>query len=112
MHEITLRAMQFHAVVGVLAHERDLPQPLEIDLTVRVEDGDDIIDYRALYGLATAVVAKESLYLEQIGELIAVAALAHHPRIRGVRVAVRKPHVALPGPLAYAEVVVAKSADD
>jgi dihydroneopterin aldolase len=32
-------------------------------------------------------------------------------RVRHARVAVRKPHVALPGPLAYAEVVVKQGRD-
>ena len=31
--EITLHAMRFHALVGILPHERDIPQPIEIDLT-------------------------------------------------------------------------------
>jgi hypothetical protein len=34
------------------------------------------------------------------------------PGVGGVRVAVRKPHVALPGPLAYAEVVVERDAGE
>ena len=75
--------MRFHALVGVLPHERVYPQPLEVDVTVwraapsdEAPDDDAVIDYRDIYD--------------------AVAA----------RVAVRKPHVPLPGPLAYAEVVV------
>ena len=32
-HEITLRAMRFHALVGILPHERELEQPIEIDVT-------------------------------------------------------------------------------
>ena len=112
MYEITLRAMRFHAVVGILPHERELAQPLEIDLLVRVADGDGIIDYRALYDLAAVVVSHRMKYLEGIGERIALDALAHNKRIRSARVAVRKPHVALPGPLAYAEVVVERTADD
>jgi dihydroneopterin aldolase len=51
-------------------------------------------------------------YLEQIARRIADGAIDHNARIRSARVAVRKPHVALPGPLAYAEVVVDRSADD
>jgi hypothetical protein len=31
--------------------------------------------------------------------------------VDGVRVAVRKPHVALPGPLGYAEVVVERTSE-
>ncbi len=107
MHEITLRGMRFHALVGILPHERSMPQPIEVDLTVRVADGDGVVDYRALYDIAANVVGVYSIdYLEEIGDRIASAATAHSPRIRFARVAVRKPNVVLAGPLDYAEVVV------
>jgi dihydroneopterin aldolase len=106
---ITLRGMRFHARVGILPHERELPQPLEIDLTVwpvaPLRAGSDALDYRALYDLAAAVVAAELAYLEEIGTAVAERAL-RDPRVRRARVAVRKPNVALPGPLLHAEVVV------
>ena len=105
--QITLRAMRFHALVGILPQERATPQPIEVDVTVDVDDGDGIVDYRALYAAAADVFAAGHIdYLEQIGERIAVGALDHSARIRRARVAVRKPHVALGGPLAYAEVVI------
>ena len=102
--------MRFHALVGVLAHERELPQPLEVDLSVRLERamrGDQpALDYRELYALAERVVTAAPVdYLERAAERLAAQALALAP-VRAVRVAVRKPHVALAGPLAYAEVVV------
>jgi len=112
MYEITLRAMQFHAIVGILPHERELAQPIEIDLRVHVADGDTVIDYRDLYDIVRASVSEPIDFLEQIAERVADDALAHSPRVRVARVAVRKPHVGLPGPLAYAEVVVERSADD
>ena len=113
MIEITLSAMRFHALVGILSHERTTPQPIEIDLRVDVADGEGIVDYRALYDAIAAVVNSGHIdFLEEIGDRVARAALGHSVRVRAARVAVRKPHVALPGPLAYAEVVVARSADD
>jgi 7,8-dihydroneopterin aldolase/epimerase/oxygenase len=112
MQEITLRAMRFHALVGILPHERLVAQPIEVDLRVRVTDGEGVIDYRALYDLASAVFTAGPIdFLEQIAERIAEGAIQHNARIRDARVAVRKPHVGLPGPLAYAEVVIERSAD-
>ncbi|GAC1516360.1 MAG: hypothetical protein NVS1B4_10930 [Gemmatimonadaceae bacterium] len=103
---ITLQGMRFHALVGVLPHEAELPQPLEIDLTVWAPaHPDEIIDYRNLYDAAARVAARRVRYLEEAAEAIAQGAL-DLDRVVRVRVAVRKPHVALPGPLAYAEVVV------
>ena len=111
MREITLSAMRFHALVGVLPHERELAQPIEIDITVHVTDK-MVLDYRRLYEAAARVIANAPIdYLEEIGERIATAALALTPAVRRARVAVRKPHVALPGPLAYAEVVIERRAD-
>ncbi len=102
--------MRFHARVGVLPHERELPQPIEVDVTVWHERHveatvESIVDYRALYDETARVVASDPQLLEAIGDRIAEAVLSRHSVSR-VRVAVRKPHVALPGPLAYAEVVV------
>jgi dihydroneopterin aldolase len=118
MPEITLRAMRFHTLVGILPHEREITQPIEIDLTVRVSDGahdgahDGVIDYRVLYQIAADVVRDGPIdFLEDIGERIATRALAHSARVRQARVAVRKPHVPLGGPLDHVEVVVERAAD-
>lgn len=111
--QITLKGMRFHALVGILPQERTDPQPIEIDLTVDVAPGEGIVDYRALYSLTADVFAHGPVdFLEEIGDRVARGALAHSARVRVARVAVRKPHVALGGPLAYAEVVVMRRADD
>ena len=104
---ITLAAMRFHVRVGILPHERELAQPLELDLTVRLAPGSaDVVDYRTLYALTREVVERGPLeYLEAIGAEIASRCL-ELPAVASVRVAVRKPHVPLGGPLAHAEVVV------
>jgi len=112
MQEITLRAMQFHALVGILPHERLIQQPIEVDLTVHVDEGELVVDYRGLYDVVTGVVTSGPIdFLEQIADRVAAKTFEHNDRILFARVAVRKPHVALPGPLAYAEVVVARKAD-
>lgn len=112
MPEITLRSMRFHALVGILPHERELTQPIEVDLTVRVSDGEGVIDYRALYRIVSEVLGTGPIdFLEEIGDRIATGALAHSPRVRQARVAVRKPHVPLGGLLEYVEVVVDRAAD-
>lgn len=111
MDAITLKAMRFHARVGILPHEREAAQPIEVDLRVHVAPGADVVDYRSLYALTADVVMSGHIdYLEEIGERIATRSLAHSRRVRSVRVAVRKPHVALVGPLDYAEVVVEREA--
>jgi dihydroneopterin aldolase len=104
---ITLAGMRFHVRVGVLPHERELAQPLEVDLTVHLVPGTtEVLDYRTLYALAREVIGREPLeFLETIGGELASRCL-QLPPVASVRVAIRKPHVALGGPLAHAEVVV------
>jgi dihydroneopterin aldolase len=108
--------MRFHVPVGILPHEQTYPQPLEIDVTVwragRASDGDapdtgnDVIDYRDLYDAVKARVTAGPLrFLEDVARTL-VGDLLARPHVRRARVAVRKPHVPLAGPLAYAEVVV------
>ena len=104
--------MRFHALIGILPHEAEFPQPVEIDLTVwRDRKGaTEMIDYRSLYEIAaTSLAPGHGPYLEDVADNVAAAALAIHG-VEGVRVAVRKPHVALAGPLEYAEVVVERTA--
>jgi dihydroneopterin aldolase len=110
--EVTLRGMRFHALVGILEHERTMPQPLEIDLTVHASVDGGILDYRRLYDLVAGVLSGGPLdYLETVADRIARLTL-EDSRVRQARVAVRKPHVALPGPLAFAEVVVRRGRDE
>lgn len=105
--DITLAGMRFHVRVGILEHERSLAQPLEIDVTVRRSAGAaPALDYREIYARTRAGVNREPLdYLETIAGGIA-ASLLGLAGVDSVRVAVRKPHVMLDGPLDYAEIVV------
>ena len=108
--------MRFHVLVGILPHERVYPQPLEIDVTVWVrpealaEDGAGL-DYRELQAaVVTAVHAAPIHYLEELVQRAAHAVLQLTPVSR-VRMAARKPHVALPVPLAYVEVSLEQERD-
>jgi dihydroneopterin aldolase len=107
---ITLDGMRFHALVGDLPHEREHPQPVEIDLTAWVHAGGGIVDYRHLYAAAREAMAGEQQYLEEIANAVAARCLAEKG-VERVRVAVRKPHVSLGGPLNFAEVAVVRLRD-
>jgi dihydroneopterin aldolase len=106
---ISLVGMRFHVRIGILSHERVHAQPLEIDVAVTRPDDAPLLDYRALYDMTATAVASEPLdYLEQVAAAIADGALAL-PDVRHARVAVRKPHVTLDGPLSYAEIVLERA---
>jgi FolB domain-containing protein len=109
---VTLKAMRFHTRIGVLPHEAEIAQSVEVDLSVVVprpagaSGPRGIVDYRELYDIVAEVMAQQHhLYLEDVAEQIAARALQARAVARA-RVSVRKPHVALPGPLAHAEVTV------
>ena len=116
---VTLKAMQFHTLVGVLPHERELPQLIEIDISVKCVGKNSLsersktagIDYRDLHDIAREVTSAGHVdLLEQIAESITQRVL----KIAGVyssRVAVRKPHAALPGRLDFAEIVLERDAE-
>lgn len=107
---ITLHGMSFHTLIGVLPHEREHPQPLEIDLTAWVNPGGAVVDYRRLYADVRSAMDAQLFYLEELANSIAERILAEKG-VQRVRVAVRKPHAALGGPLDFAEVAVVRSRD-
>lgn len=110
LDQITLQGMRFHALIGVLPHEREHAQPLEVDLTAWI-DGSEILDYRVLYGdVRDAVDVQPQGYLEHLAEAIATRAL-RHPPVQRVRVSVRKPHAAVGGPLEHAAVSIVRERD-
>jgi dihydroneopterin aldolase len=111
-YEVTLKAMRFHARIGVLPHEAEIAQSIEVDVSLWVRrrgarvTASDIVDYRRLYEVVEEVVTDgHTSFLEEVCERIANHALTI-PLVDRVRIAVRKPNVALPGPLAYAEVAL------
>jgi 7,8-dihydroneopterin aldolase/epimerase/oxygenase len=109
---VTLKAMRFHARIGVLPHEAEIAQSIEVDASLWVTRSGtrlttaDIVDYRRVYELVAQVVTSgHTDFLEEVGERIAERAL-ELPLVKKVRIAVRKPNVVMPGPLAYAEVAL------
>jgi len=121
MHDsIALQGMRFHTCVGLLPHEEHVPQPLELDLRVwlslrRVGETDSpgaLLDYRDLYQLVSETVGtSHHTLLEALCERIAGRALALEG-VERVRVAARKPHAPIPGPLDYVEVVLNRPASE
>ncbi|MEX2177434.1 MAG: dihydroneopterin aldolase [Gemmatimonadaceae bacterium] len=108
---VTLHGMSFHTLIGILPHERELQQPLEIDLTVWVPSGADIVDYRELYGkVRGATEMPELFYLEELANTI-VARVLEDTAVRRVQVTLRKPHAAVGGPIAYAQVSITRDRD-
>jgi dihydroneopterin aldolase len=112
---VTLKGMRFHTHIGVLPHEAEIAQSIEVDVSVwasdRTSGSAGVVDYRELYQIAADVLSEGHIkYLEEVGERICQRAL-RLDGVSSVKVHVRKPHVALGGPLDYAEVEVERSQD-
>jgi dihydroneopterin aldolase len=117
---ITLKRMRFHTLVGLLPHEKLVPQPLELDLTVwlslrfggETDSLKESIDYRTLYALVADTVGQSHhRLLEGLCEKI-VEQVLELSTVEGVRVAARKPHAPLHGPVDYVEVVLERERGD
>jgi dihydroneopterin aldolase len=107
---VTLQAMRFHTHIGVLPHEAEIAQSIEVDISVWVSrhelahGSQGVVDYRELYDLVGGIIGNGHIrYLEDLADKVAHGAL-EIPGVSRAAVKVRKPHVALPGPLQHAEV--------
>jgi dihydroneopterin aldolase len=116
---ITLRGMEFMGRHGVSSEERAEPQPIEVDLVVRLDlstpaKSDDLaetVNYSALFELARKVVEERSFHLlEALAGAIADAVLASHT-VDDVEVRIRKPKAPLPGAFETVEVRIRRRRD-
>ena len=96
---VELRGLRLAGVVGVLPHEQEQPQPLEVDLDVALDLSaagasdalGDTVDYGAVCSAVEQVVTTSSYaLLEALAEAIASAVRAVDDRIDAVTVVVRK----------------------
>lgn len=116
MDSICLKGMKFHVLVGVYPHEMEIPQPLEIDLSVNYRrdntGSQSVVDYAKLYTIVSNIVTPASEepvgYIEDLAERIALDVLKSS-RIVETQISIRKPNVSLPGLLDYAEVTIRRS---
>ena len=113
---ILLAEMAFFAYHGLDPEEQATGQVFLVDVTVEAnlhraghtDEIGDSLDYRDLYArVRQAMTGERYRLLESAAEAIAHR-LLEVERVEAVTVRVRKPHVKLGGPLAYAAVEVAR----
>ena len=115
---VRLEAMRFHTRIGILPHEAEISQPIEIDVAAWVlrdhsaHGADGVLDYRRLYTVVSSIVGQGHIsYLEDLAAAFADQTLLIDGVTR-VMVNARKPHVAIGGPLAYAQVTLERARDE
>lgn len=113
---IVLSGMAFYAYHGVRPEEQAQGQVFTVDVTVEADlhraghtdEIGDSLDYREVYARVQQVVTGERYkLLEAVAEAVAHR-LLEIERVQAATVCVRKPHVQLGGPLAYAAVEVTR----
>jgi dihydroneopterin aldolase len=106
---IELRGLRLVGICGLLAEERERPQPLELDLDVygsfdaaaASDSLADTVDYGAVCDAVAAVVENEAPeLLEHLAERVAAAVLGTDPVVDAVTVSVRKLRPPVPHHLA------------
>ena len=106
MDRIFLRGMRFMVCHGVLPHEREVPQPFEVDVEMGLDlraagesdDFDDTVNYAKVYDVVSTVLTVTRKYLiEALAEEIAEDLLRDFDSLRWVRVTVHKPTAPIDG---------------
>ncbi len=119
MDRILLKGLSFFGRHGCHQAEKDLGQKFLVDIELECDleaashsdDLDDTIDYIAIYNHARDVIEGPSVQLlEVLAQRIADFALQDE-RVDSAWVSIRKPHVAVPGPLEYLGVEITRSRD-
>ncbi|NCO39150.1 MAG: dihydroneopterin aldolase [Armatimonadetes bacterium] len=114
--KILLHGLVFHGYHGCLPAEQELGQKFVVDVDLwmdlkRPGNTDAIeatVDYSAVYAEIRKVVERRKFQLlEALATNIAATIFAQFP-VDQIRVAVKKPQVAIPGPLDYLGVEIVR----
>ena len=121
MDRIFLRGMRFMACHGVLPHEREVPQPFEVDVEMGLDlraagesdDLDDTVNYAKVYRTVSSIMNGASKQLiEALAEEIAEDLLWQFSPLRWVRVTVHKPTAPIDGIFSDVGVTILRSRKD
>jgi len=98
---IFVNGLVLHAYHGVMPHEAKVGQPFKLELSLDLDLADAsrsdtlkaTVSYEALVKTASeAFCARRYRLIEAAAGVVADAVLDRYPRVRGIRVTVRKPH--------------------
>lgn len=116
--KIQLKNMAFYGCHGALAEENTLGQRFMVDLTLtldiaeaaRTDSLHETVDYLQIYALCRKIVEHDRVKLiETFANDILDQVLAACPRVDEAAIVVRKPSVALGGPLDYVAIETSKA---
>lgn len=119
MAKISIKNMMVYAFHGIYEYEREQGQKLFLDVELVTRDEkaaetdnpDDGVDAAVVYGFVRSVVKNNRCKLLQtVANHVCKELLDKYPHVCEVTTKIRKPSVAVSGPLDYVEVEVTKKA--
>ena len=114
MGKVALEGIDFHAYHGVYPEESILGNRFTLDLELETDFKDamlhdslkDTVDYVKLYKLIKARMDVKVKLLEHLGHLIVGDILQAYPKVKSVKLTLKKHHPALGGIVQYSAVTV------
>lgn len=98
--KVIIEGLRVDAVIGVFDWERQILQPVLIDLELscdisraaQTDHIDDAVNYKAVCDeVSQLIIETKAQLIERLAELIAQHILTHYQAVQHVKVAVRKP---------------------
>lgn len=98
--KVIIEGLQVDAVIGVFDWERQIRQPVVIDLELgcdirraaQTDDIQDAINYKAVCDeISQLIIDTQAQLIERLAELIAQYILEHYLAVQQIKVTVRKP---------------------
>jgi 7,8-dihydroneopterin aldolase/epimerase/oxygenase len=117
---IFVNGLLLHAYHGVMPHEAKVGQPFRLDLELDIDLGEasrtdklkSTVSYEMLVKTASeAFCVKRHRLVEAAAGAVAGAVLAAYPRVRSVRVTVRKPHAPIAATFDDVGVIITRNRD-
>ena len=114
MGKVALEGIEFHAYHGVYPEEAILGNRFTLDLELETDFSQAMIndqlegtvDYARLYQLIKTRMEVKVKLLEHLGNLIVLDILEAYPKVKSIRLTLKKHHPALGGIVQYSAVTV------
>ncbi|XID75790.1 dihydroneopterin aldolase [Alkanindiges sp. WGS2144] len=100
MDKVIIEGLRVDAVIGVFDWERQITQPLLVDLEIGCDIGcaartdciDDAVNYKAVCDeVSQLIIDTRAQLIERLAELIAQHILVQYATVKQVKVIIRKP---------------------
>ncbi len=94
LYKVSIQALSFDAVIGILEHERQKAQALIINCDFAYEYKSDFINYAIVADLIEKIMKKEAFFLlEEALEYLIQVLHKKFPEIKKIKLEITKPNI-------------------